>query len=99
MKPNSTLRMALSWPKDEIPQEKQVGVIYSIPCGECEVKYIGETSTALATRMKEHQVAARLNRPERSALAQHADETGPSINWNNASVCKRTAMESQKMFP
>ncbi|KAK3705563.1 hypothetical protein QZH41_000252 [Actinostola sp. cb2023] len=43
VKPLTTLRQILSKPKDPLPKEKKTGVIYSIPCGECETFYIGET--------------------------------------------------------
>ncbi|KAK3717112.1 hypothetical protein QZH41_016143 [Actinostola sp. cb2023] len=50
VKPLTTLRQILSKPKDPLPKEKKTGVIYSIPCGECETFYFGETGRSLATR-------------------------------------------------
>ncbi|KAK3734548.1 hypothetical protein QZH41_010393, partial [Actinostola sp. cb2023] len=57
-------RKGFATPKDPLPKEKKTGVIYSIPCGECETFYIGETGRSLATRQKEHQSYVRLNKTE-----------------------------------
>ena len=79
--------------------EKQVGVVYSIPCGECDIKYIGETSRALGTRTKEHKAAVRLLKTEKSALAVHANITGHSIDWNNTSiVCNESKWHQRKWW-
>ncbi|KAK3751073.1 hypothetical protein QZH41_001914 [Actinostola sp. cb2023] len=86
VKPLTTLRHILSKPKDPLPKEKKTGVIYSIPCGECETFYIGETGRSLATRQKEHQSYVRLNKTNKSALAEHAHNTGHSISWNNTKI-------------
>ena len=51
-----------------LKKEKQSGVIYSIPCGECNIEYIGQTSRALETMKKEHQAAVRLAKTKNSAL-------------------------------
>ena len=29
--------------KDEIPQNKRKGVVYEVPCDDCELTYVGET--------------------------------------------------------
>ncbi|KAK3753752.1 hypothetical protein QZH41_005243 [Actinostola sp. cb2023] len=86
VKPLTTLRQILSKPKDPLPKEKKTGVIYSIPCGECETFYIGETGRSLATRQKEHQSYVRLNKTDKSALAEHAHNTGHSISWINTKI-------------
>ncbi|XP_031555559.1 uncharacterized protein LOC116292390, partial [Actinia tenebrosa] len=105
MKPCQKLRGFLSKPKDPIDKGSQTGVVYSIPCHECVIKYIGETKRALKTREKEHQAALRLNHPDKSALAEHAMKTGHSINWLGSSVVykeerwhQRKWLESQIAF-
>ena len=49
------MKQMLFRPKDPIPKEKKTGVIYKIPCQDCNTNYIGETGRALSTRIKEHQ--------------------------------------------
>ena len=43
MKPINTIREKLVHPKDKLPKEKSAGVVYQIPCKNCEQTYIGET--------------------------------------------------------
>ena len=86
MKPNQTLREILSKPKDQVEKLQQTGVVYSIPCQQCDVKYIGETKRALGTREKEHQAALRRNHAKQSALAEHAIQTGHDIDWEHSTI-------------
>ena len=86
VKPVSTLRQILSKPKDPIPREKKTGVIYQIPCKECNAVYIGETKRALKTRQKEHMDSVRRDKAERSALAEHTSLTGHDVNWSDTKI-------------
>ena len=85
-KPVRTLRQMLSRPKDPIPKEKKTGVIYEIPCQDCNTKYIGETGRALSTRIKEHQACVHLAKYEKSALAEHANSLGHDISWQDVDI-------------
>ena len=40
MKPMFTLRSQLMRPKDALGELKQSGVVYSIPCEDCDVEYM-----------------------------------------------------------
>ena len=53
-KPHSKLRDLLVAPKDPINTLDKTGVVYQISCGDCPSGYVGETSRALRTRLKEH---------------------------------------------
>jgi hypothetical protein len=63
--------------------------VYSIPC-ECGKTYIGQTKRTIKTRRKEHIRHLRLGQPEKSAVAQHALETGHKIEFNNTCRLART---------
>ena len=52
---NQTLRQLLVKPKDPVPMDIQNGVVYRIPCKDCEKMYVGQTDRPLAWRVKEHQ--------------------------------------------
>ena len=54
----STLRRKLSKVKDSDMMLSRAGVVYTLPCN-CGKEYTGETKRALATHLKEHQVATR----------------------------------------
>jgi len=86
VKPHQTLRQILSKPKDVVPADKKAGVVYMVPCAECDALYIGETGRSLSTRKKEHEASVRLCKPEKSALAEHAIKKGHSIAWNSTKV-------------
>jgi len=53
-KPIIKLSTVLASGKDAVPASKRRGVVYEIPCGSCEHRYIGETKRSLNTRLKEH---------------------------------------------
>ena len=53
-KPHSKLRDLLVAPKDPVNILDRTGVVYHIKCGDCPSGYVGETSRALGTRIKEH---------------------------------------------
>ena len=45
--------------KDSIPEKLRKGVIYKVPCMECETVYIGEKLRKLDERLKEHKGTCR----------------------------------------
>jgi hypothetical protein len=63
--------------------------VYDIPC-ECKKTYIGQTSRTIEARRKEHMRHLKLGQPDKSAVAQHAMETGHRIEFNNTSRPART---------
>ena len=88
-KSETTLRNQLVRPKDPVPHGRQDGVVYRIPCGECDRVYIGETGRDLDARMKEHDRDIRLGKTLQSAVAEHAHSTGHYPNWNNVKYVER----------
>ena len=48
-----TLRDLLTKVKDTLPIEKQVNIVYEVPC-TCGQVFIGETKRRLGTRLKEY---------------------------------------------
>jgi len=71
-KPIIKLCIVLASGKDTVPACKRRGVVYEIPCGSCEHRYIGETKRSLSTRLKEHHrdTLARniLKNPEKNSV-------------------------------
>ncbi|BHF61403.1 hypothetical protein SprV_0100437700 [Sparganum proliferum] len=53
-------------PKDPLPVTEQSAVVYSIPCQNCDARYVGETGKRLGTRLHEHQLA--INRKDKLSL-------------------------------
>ena len=77
------LKNILTKVKDKVPTEKQTGIVYTIPCSNCDIQYIGETDRSLQTRRCEHKRSVRDNKVEQSALAEHVRQTGHAISWEN----------------
>ena len=65
------------------------GVVYRIPCGECDAVYIGETGRPVQERMKEHERDVRLARCQTSAVAEHANATTHGPSWNDVKCIDR----------
>ena len=58
-KPTRRLGDVISKIKDEVVDGKETGVVYSIPCKDCDVQYIGQTGRVFLTRKKEHISSVR----------------------------------------
>ena len=88
-KSDTTLRNHLVRPKDPVPPGRRDGVVYRIPCGECDAVYIGETGRPVQERMKEHERDVRLARCQTSAVAEHANATTHGPSWNDVKCIDR----------
>ena len=85
-RPHCTLKRMLVSLKDHIPWNQRAGVVYRIPCGDCEKVYIGQTGRTLEHRMKKHRRALTSGNLAQSALAEHAADRGHAIDWRSAEV-------------
>ena len=72
------LHTTLSHNKDPIPKPLSCGV-YSISCGSCNAKYIGQTGRSFKQRIKEHRQALT-QKTTHSHFANHLLEQGHSFN-------------------
>ena len=52
VKPAQKLGQVLTRVKDNVPMDKQTGIVYSILCSDCNIQYIAEAGRALQTRIK-----------------------------------------------
>ena len=83
---NMTLGRILMRPKDPVPPENQVGVVYRIPCMDCPKAYVGQSGRSLAWRLKEHQRAFHNVDMNASALAEYVWQEQHWIDWSSAEV-------------
>nr|VZI00064.1 unnamed protein product [Spirometra erinaceieuropaei] len=87
-KPESTIRQQIMRPKDPLPATEQSAVVYSIPCQNCNARYVGETGKRLCTRLHEHQLA--VNREDKLSLVYgHMQQEKQSFAFGEASVLSR----------
>ena len=42
-----------------MPMKKKKGMVYEVPCKECDVVHIGETGRTMEKRLAEHKYARR----------------------------------------
>jgi hypothetical protein len=54
-----------------VKTNQKTHVVYSIPCGDCEKEYLGQSKRQFGTRLKEHQKAVSTLNKGKSALAEH----------------------------
>ena len=79
-KKNKTLLSYFSNYYKKYKHDANTGV-YSIPCADCNLLYIGQTGRNLSLRLKEHKYSIKSDRS--SALSEHSS-TGHFVNFNGA---------------
>ena len=84
-KSKGTLREALVQTKDPQPEWKKKGVVYQVPCAECESVYIGETGRKLEKRISEHKGAVKRHNVK-NGIAVHAWTKQHKVDWEAATV-------------
>jgi len=74
--------------KDSIDKNLRQGVIYSIPCHDCDQRFIGETKRYLETRHneKEHMADVKHRPFDRSSLTRHVFDSGHYMDWQQSKV-------------
>ena len=75
--------------KDKNTPEEISSVVYSIPCLNCNKKYIGQSKQYALKRIKQHKQscnAININKSERTALADHHFKEGHNLDFNNYSI-------------
>ena len=58
-------------PKDPVPVEERKGVVYSIPCVECSIVYIGQTGRSVTEHVFKTEHAVDLSQSEKLDHHQH----------------------------
>ena len=84
-KSKGTLREALVQTKDPQPEWKKKGVVYQVPCAECESVYIGETGRTLEKRISEHKGALKRHYVK-NGIAVHSWTKQDKVDWQAATV-------------
>jgi hypothetical protein len=69
LKVNKNYKTIKSVTKDQVPLMDQSNVVYNIPCTDCDLSYIGQTSQYLKNRIYQHKNGSR-----RTAVYIHQEE-------------------------
>jgi hypothetical protein len=96
-KPSNTLRMNLMRIKDKKDLNSKSGVVYSIPCSDCNKQYIGETSRLLGTRLSEHNRDIDKCK-EQSRVAMHVKENDHRMNFDECKVIYNERSLDKRLF-
>ena len=101
MKPHNTLRNQLVHPKDKREDLEKTDALYSLPCKNCDLEYIGETGRKFSTRLEEHKTEAEnasstvktraarkesLTTVHKSAVTDHVVEHNHVMGWKDSKV-------------
>jgi uncharacterized protein (UPF0335 family) len=81
--------------KDIVPLESQG--VYEIPCGSCDLTYVGRTNRKISTRRAEHQLDVK-QRKTTSTLATHVMTEGHVIDFPNTRTLSRLNNESCRIY-
>ena len=84
-KSRDVLGQTLTKVKTRLPEEKRKGVVYRIPCGDCDSCYIGETGRTLQKRITEHKYAVKTN-DRKNGIAVHAWDLDHRPRWEDAEI-------------
>ena len=71
------------------------GVVYQIPCAQCDKVYIGETGRPLKTRITKHKRALSTGYVK-NVNAVHCMKINHSMDWNAATVVDRAGRWREK---
>ena len=72
------MREALVKVKQPTPKLHKTGVIYEVPCGECNHVYIGKTERTLRKRLTKHKAAVK-RCDNKNGIAVHAWKSGHQV--------------------
>ena len=97
-KPCNKIKDFFKLPKDNVEKESIRGIVYSIPCADCDKVYVGQTGNSFKTRIGQHRSALRLLHPEKSALAEHSILHKHQIGWDNAKVLEKESNYNKRLF-
>ena len=97
LKPYLTLGHIFGKPNDPVETNQKTHAIYSIPCGDCDKEYLGQSKRQFGTRLKEHQKAVSTLDKGKSALAEHVCYTKHEIAWENSKVITTNNRYGQRL--
>ncbi|GAB0090839.1 uncharacterized protein DMENIID0001_056040 [Sergentomyia squamirostris] len=74
--------------KDPVQKELRSNVIYEIPCGGCNLRYIGTTIQYLKKRLQKHKYDCRppIQNPHVSSLCLHTHDTGHHFTLSETKI-------------
>jgi hypothetical protein len=81
--------------KDKIPLESHG--VYEVPCGSCDLTYVGRTNRKVSARIAEHMVDVK-NKKTTSTLATHVMTEGHTIDFEKSRVLASLYNEKHRVY-
>ena len=91
-KPTQKLANSFTLHKEKTTTKDKTNVVYSFPCNDCSLHYVGQTSKRLQTRLEEHQRAIK-RQDHLSLPANHALDYGHSFDWDNTRILGQATLK------
>ena len=63
------------------------GIVYKIPCNQCNLSYVGQTGKSLQKRISQHKYCIRTENTN-NALFKHILRYDHDINWDQSEILK-----------
>ena len=83
--------------KNRVPEEKKTGVVYEVPCHDCDHVYVGETRRTLKKQLAEHKQAVRRFN-EKYGIAVHVHQHDHHIDWESARVVENETFYCRRVM-
>lgn len=83
--------------KDKVPLSQRSNVVYRISCGDCPLKYIGQTSNNLSIRLALHR-SDTVHRQDRCSLAGHVRDTKHRMDYNRVEILDQEKNTVKRLF-
>ena len=113
MHPLSKLRGMLVHLKNKISLEDSIGVVFQIPCKDCDEVHVGETGRKFGVRKAEHKQEAetlqkahftRLKKKEaetiitKSAISDHVAQENHTIEWKISKILSKYSIKFTRLY-
>ena len=94
-----TRPLSLIFSKTKMPLAKleNYNIVYKIPCGGCNLSYIGQTSRSLKGRITSHKSDCTTGKLT-SALAEHFVQWGHNFDWGSAEILEKVNEYHKRTF-
>jgi hypothetical protein len=94
MKANRNYKSIKSVTKDQVPLLMKSNLIYRIPCSECDLCYVGQTSQYLKERVHQHETCK-----QRTAVFIHKEEPPRhTLNFDQVEILQHENYKHQREF-
>jgi hypothetical protein len=93
LKTNKNYQQIKSVTKDQAPMLDHTNLIYNIPCSECDLSYVGQTSQYLKKRIDQHKKST-----QRTAVFIHKEEENHTLDFDSVEILQREPQKRKREF-